>query len=40
VAAEGRLTIRTAAPYSLDRIAEAHQAVEAGARNGRVLIAV
>ena len=40
VAAEGRLSIRIAPPYSLEEIAQAHEAVEAGARNGRVVIAV
>lgn len=39
-AGAGRLTIPIAPPYPLDRIAQAHEAVEAGSANGRVLIAV
>ena len=37
-AAAGALTIRVAEPYPLDRIADAHRAVEAGAPDGRVLL--
>jgi NADPH:quinone reductase len=40
VAAEKRLNLRIAPTYPIDRIAEAHGAVEAGARDGRVLIAL
>jgi NADPH2:quinone reductase len=40
VAAEGWLHIPIATPFTLDRIAEAHQAVEAGSSGGRVLIAL
>jgi NADPH2:quinone reductase len=38
VAAVGGLTIRTAPPYPLADIAAAHDAVDAGARQGRVLL--
>jgi NADPH2:quinone reductase len=37
-AAEGALTIEVAEPYPLERIADAHLAVEAGSREGRVLV--
>jgi NADPH2:quinone reductase len=40
LAAEGRLDIQIAPAYPLDRIAEAHEAVDAGARGGRVLVAL
>jgi NADPH:quinone reductase len=40
LAAEGRLDLQIAPAYPLDRIAEAHEAVEAGSRGGRVLIAL
>ncbi|MGH9222233.1 MAG: NADPH:quinone reductase [Acidimicrobiales bacterium] len=39
-AAEGALHIEVAEPYPLDRIADAHRAVEAGSRHGRVLLKV
>ena len=37
-AAEGALHVEVAEPYPLERIAEAHRAVEAGAPDGRVLL--
>jgi len=37
-AADGGLTVRVAARYPLDDIAAAHQAVESGTHNGRVLL--
>lgn len=37
-AADGDLTVRWAEPLPLERIAEAHDAVDAGARAGRVLL--
>lgn len=40
IAAEGRLSIPFATPYPLERIADAHEAVGAGAHHGRVLIAL
>jgi NADPH2:quinone reductase len=40
VAAEKRLDFQIAPAYPLDRIAEAHEAVEVGARGGRVLVAL
>jgi NADPH2:quinone reductase len=40
LAAEGRLDLQIAPLYPLDRVAEAHEAVEAGARGGRVLVAL
>jgi NADPH2:quinone reductase len=38
LAAEGWLDFQIAPAYPLDRIGEAHEAVEAGARGGRVLL--
>jgi NADPH2:quinone reductase len=40
VAAEGLLSVRIAPPYPLDRVADAHEAVEAGSPDGRVLVAL
>jgi hypothetical protein len=40
VAAERRLDFQITPAYPLDQIAEAHEAVEAGARGGRVLVAL
>jgi NADPH2:quinone reductase len=39
-AAAGALTVRAAAPYPLDDIAAAHEAVETGGAAGRVLVAI
>jgi hypothetical protein len=36
----GVLTSRSLPAYPLDQIAEAHEAVEAGSRGGRVLVAL
>jgi NADPH2:quinone reductase len=40
VAAEGRLSVRIAPPYPLDRVADAHEAVEAGSPDGRVVVSL
>jgi NADPH2:quinone reductase len=39
-AASGQLVVRTAVPYPLEDIAAAHEAVESGSPNGRVLVAI